>query len=308
MLAPMNDEGDAQLPVVAGVELGGTKALAVLARGDTVLERVRIPTTDPTSTLAALSDQLVSWETQHGGFAAIGIGGFGPLGLDPHRQDFGWVTTTPKPGWANVDVRGHFARRFGVPIGFDTDVAGAALAEGRWGTSQGCPVHLYITIGTGIGAGVVVDGRPVHGLVHPEIGHIRVRRATNSFPGTCPFHGDCIEGLTSGPAIAARAGVPAEELGVDDPVWHDVAADVAELMAVLILVLSPQRIVLGGGVGNGSGFPLAQIRANTIAVLSDYVAAIDEAEVERLIQQTTLGDDSGPLGATALALLALGLL
>lgn len=305
----MNDERDEHLPVVAGIELGGTKALAVLARGAALVERVRVPTTDPASTLGELSDQLAVWHGRSGRFAAIGIGGFGPLGLDPGRPDYGFVTTTPKAGWAGTDVRGHFAERFDVPIGFDTDVAGAALAEGRWGAARGCPVHVYITIGTGIGAGVVINGHPVHGLVHPEIGHLRVRRrAGDAFPGVCPFHGDCIEGLTSGPAIAARAGSPAERLGSDHPVWADVAAEVAEMMAMLVLVVSPQRIVLGGGVGNGKGFPLEHVRATTAAVLSGYVAALDDRGVELLIQPPALGDDAGPLGATALALSALDLM
>lgn len=308
MISPMDDDSDAQLPVVAGVELGGTKSFAVLARGRALLERVRVPTTDPASTLDALGVQLGEWQTQSKGFAAIGIGGFGPLGLDPRRGDFGLVTTTPKPGWTNTDVHGYFAQRFDVPVGFDTDVAGAALAEGRWGASRGCAVHAYITIGTGIGAGVVVDGRPVHGLVHPEIGHVRVRRPSTAFAGICPFHGDCIEGLASGPAIAARVGSAGAELGAAHPVWIEVAAEIAELMAVLVLVLSPQRIVLGGGVGTGAGFPLDGIRATTSALLSGYVAALDDDGVDRLIQSPGLGPDAGPLGAAALALSALGLL
>lgn len=309
MISPMDGERGEHPPVVAGIELGGTKALAVLASGATLLERVRVPTTDPSSTLGALSDQLTQWHGRSEKFAAIGIGGFGPLGLDPGRHDYGFVTTTPKAGWADTDVRGHFAKRFDVPVGFDTDVAGAALAEGRWGAARGCPVHVYITIGTGIGAGVVVGEVPLHGLVHPEIGHLRVRRRVDDlFAGVCPFHGDCIEGLTSGPAIAARAGSPAETLPSDHPVWADVAAEIAEMMAMLILVVSPQRIVLGGGVGNGTGFPLDQVRATTAAVLSGYVAALDDRGIEQLIQPTALGDDAGPLGAAALALAALGLL
>lgn len=221
--------------------------MAVVARGVIVLERTRVPTTDPASTLGALADQLTSWRAQSYEFAAVGIGSFGPVGLDPRRPNFGHVTTTPKPGWADADVRGHFAERFDVPVGFDTDVSGVAVAEGRWGAAQACSVIVYLTIGTGIGGGVVVDGRPVHELVHPEHGHIRVRRrASDQFPGSGSFHGDCIEGLASGPAIAVRAGAPADELGRDHPVWNDVADELGELLAVLVLTVSLERIVIGG--------------------------------------------------------------
>jgi len=292
-------------PLVAGVELGGTKSFVVLAQGSVLLERVRVRTVDPVSTLRALSDQLTEWRNGGDAFAAIGVASFGPLGLDTHRHDFGFVTTTPKFGWANVDVRGHFADRFDVPVGFDTDVAGAALAEGRWGAAQDCAVHVYITIGTGIGAGVVVDGRPVHGLVHPELGHLRVRRAHPEFAGICPFHADCIEGLASGPAITARAGKSVESLGPDHPVWSEVAADIAEVTAMLTLVLSPQRIMFGGGVGLAGSFPLTCIRTKTLALLGGYVAALDATRIEELVAPPGLGNDAGPLGAAALALNAL---
>ncbi len=164
------------------------------------------------------------------------------------------------------------------PIGFDNDVNGAALAEVRWGAAQGCSVAVYLTIGTGIGGGVVVDGRPMHGLVHPEHGHLRVRRrADDDFPGVCPYHGDCIEGLASGPAIAARAGGRAPTLPPEHPVWIDVASELGELMAALVLTLSPQRIVVGGGVGFGQRWLLPRIHEATLARLAGYVAAVDAA-------------------------------
>lgn len=282
--------------------------MAVVARGTTILERTRVPTTDPASTLGAIVDQLTSWREQGYEFAAIGLGSFGPVGLDPRRSDFGYITTTPKPGWTNTDVRGHFAERFETPIAFDTDVSGVALAEGRWGAAQGCSVIVYLTIGTGIGGGVVVDGRPVNGLVHPEHGHIRVRRRANdAFPGSCPFHGDCIEGLASGPAIAARAGAAADTLGNDHPVWIDVARELGELLAVLVLSVSPERIVIGGGVGSGQRWLLPRIRHATVDSLGGYVAAIDSVGIERLIVSPGLGDDAGPLGSVALGLGILGL-
>lgn len=303
--APVDDSAP-DLPLIAGVELGGTKALAVLSRGPDLIDRLRVPTTDPASTLSALSEQLAAWHADVGPIAAIGIGSFGPIGADPDRADFGLVTTTPKPGWRDTDVRAHFAERFDLPIGFDSDVTGAALAEGRWGASRGCSVHVYITIGTGVGGGIVIDGAPLHGLVHPEVGHLRVRRRPDdTFGGSCPFHGDCIEGLASGPAIAARTGHPAEALGPEHPVWLDVAAELAELMALLVLTVSPERIVIGGGVAGGKPFLLDQIRGHTASFLADYVAGLDEPSVRALIQAPELGDDAGPLGTVALGLRAL---
>jgi len=293
--------------LVAGIELGGTKALAVLTRGPTVVARTRIPKTDPRTTLDALSSQLSEWAARGNEFEAIGIGSFGPVGLDPRRSDFGHVTTTPKPGWRNADVRGHFAQRFDVPIGFDTDVNGAALAEGRWGAARTCSVHCYLTIGTGVGGGIVVNGRPVHGLVHAELGHVRVRRRiTDTFPGTCPYHGDCVEGLVSGPAIAARTGQSGEQIDRGHPVWDDVAAELGQLMAMLVLTVSPERIVLGGGVGIGQQWLLPSIRGAMVEALGGYVAPIDVSTATELIVPAGLGDDAGPLGATAVGLLAAG--
>jgi fructokinase len=292
-------------PLVAGIELGGTKSVALLGRATDVVERIRIPTDDPATTLDALSSHLLTWRAAHQ-FVAIGIGSFGPVGLDRGRADFGHVTTTPKPGWADVDVRGHFADRFDVPIGFDNDVNGAALAEVRWGAAQGCAVAIYLTIGTGIGGGVVVDGRPLHGLVHPEHGHFRVRRrADDDFPGACPYHGDCIEGLASGPAIAARAGGRAPTLPPEHPVWADVACELGELMATLVLAISPQRIVVGGGVGYGQRWLLPRVREATLRTLAGYVAALDARAIESLVVPAGLGDDAGPLGAVAIGLDAL---
>jgi fructokinase len=290
-------------PLVAGVELGGTKAVTVIGRGAEIVERCRIATGEPGTTLDAIADQLWSWREGGHDVEAIGIASFGPVGLDPRRADYGHVTTTPKPGWAGTDVVGHLGSRFDVPVAFDNDVNAAALAEVRWGAARGCSVAVYITIGTGIGGGVVVDGRPLHGLVHPEHGHLRVRRrADDGFPGVCPYHGDCIEGLASGPAIAARAGVPAESLPAEHPVWGDVAGELGHLMALLVLSLSPQRIAIGGGVGYGQRWLLPRVRDAALGTLAGYVAALDPITIGELIVPTGLGDDAGPLGAIALAL------
>ena len=292
-------------PLIAGLELGGTKCLALLAEGTRIVDRVRIPTTTPAKTLAALDAVLARWWAATP-YAALGIASFGPLGLDPARADYGHITTTPKPGWAGTDVLGHFRRAVAVPIGFDTDVTGAALAEYLWGDAQGLDVNLYITIGTGIGGGAIVNGRPLRGLLHPEIGHIRVPRAPgDTFPGTCRLHGDCVEGLASGPAIAARAGRPATDLPADDPVWRNVGQELGQLCATLILALSPQRIALGGGVTGGHPDLLAMIRAAALAALNGYVAPVDAERMETLIAAPTFGDDAGPLGAIALGQAAL---
>lgn len=292
--------------LIAGVELGGTKAVALIARGAEIIVQRRIPTGEPEATLGALSDQIASWERAHGRIAALGVASFGPLGLDPARADFGLITKTPKAGWSDIDVLGHFRNRFPVPLGFDTDVAGAALAETIWGGAKGCDVVVYLTIGTGIGGGLVVDGRPVHGMVHPEIGHLRIRRAPgDDFAGACPFHGDCLEGLASGPAIAARAGAPAEDLPESAPVWGKVAAEIAEAAAMLILTLSPRRILVGGGVPGGKPFLFPMIREAVAERLAGYVAGLTPAALVEVIGPPGLGDRAGPLGAVALGLMAM---
>ncbi len=290
-------------PLTGGLELGGTKCIALIARGHRIVDSLTVPTSEPGPVLETLTAWLAAVAEP---LAAIGIASFGPVGLDPRRADFGHITTTTKPGWANVDVLGAVRARFALPVGFDTDVAGAALAEGRWGAAQGCGVQVYLTIGTGIGGGVVIDGRAVHGLMHPEIGHVRVRRvAGDSFAGHCPFHGDCLEGLAAGPAIAARTGTDAAALAPDAPVWQLVATELAELMTTLIMTLSPERIVVGGGVGHGQPQLLPLIRAATAGLLAGYVPALDAAGLERLICAPGLGAQAGSLGAIAVALDAL---
>lgn len=292
----------AAAPVVAGVELGGTKCIAIIARGREILQRAQWPTgDDPDETMGAIADWL-SDAAQDEPFAALGIGSFGPLCLDPAAPDYGRIVNTPKPGWSGADLIAGLAGRFGVPVALDTDVAGAALAEGRWGASVGCPVHVYLTIGTGIGGGIVIDGKPLHGAFHPEFGHVRVRRTVgDEFAGICPVHGDCLEGLASGPAIAARAGQPAGTLPSDHPVWRTVAAEIAELMASLILTLSPHRIVIGGGVGQGQPALLAQIQAATADALVGYLPGQRLADLQRVIVAPGLGADAGVYGAIALA-------
>ncbi|WP_066964341.1 ROK family protein [Rhizorhabdus dicambivorans] len=286
----------------AGIELGGTKAIALIVRGRRILASARFPTGQPEQTLGVIGDRLEAWQAEHGRPEALGIASFGPVGLDRSRADYGHITSTPKPGWQGTDLVGHFRKRFGLPIGFDTDVAGAALAEHRWGAARGCDVAIYITIGTGIGGGVIVNGEPLHGLIHPELGHLRVRRtAGDDFAGVCPFHGDCLEGLASGPALGARAGMDGAAIPDDHPVWDRVAAELAEAMAMLMLTLSPRRILIGGGVFQHRQGVLARVRARTAERLNGYVAGVGEAELAGIIMPPALGDRAGPLGAIALA-------
>jgi len=291
--------------LIAGIELGGTKSVAVLARGDTILDRLIVPTAEPDTTLT----MLTGWIAEHHAadpVAAIGIASFGPINLSPEHSAFGRIGATPKPDWSHVDVYGRVASQFDLPIGFDTDVAGAALAEGRWGAAQGCDDHIYLTIGTGVGAGIVVDRRIVHGAGHPEAGHIRVRRVPGDlFAGSCPFHGDCLEGLVAGPALSARTGLLADAIGPDHSVWLKVVAELAEAMATLIFLLAPQRIVLGGGVAIKRAALLPLIVARTGALIGDYLPGYAPGTMASVIVPAALGTDAGPLGAVALGQAAL---
>lgn len=293
--------------LVAGLELGGTKCVAVLARGPQILALESVPTTTPDETLGALDRHLRSWWSEQP-FASLGIASFGPLGLDPDGADFGQITITPKPGWAGVSILGRYRALFPVPVGFDTDVNGAGLAEYRWGAARNCNSLAYLTIGTGLGGGVLIHGQPVHGRIHPEIGHLRLRRAAgDGFAGICPFHGDCLEGLISGPAIAARTGVSAASLAADHPVWSHVVHDLGELVALLVLTVSPRRILIGGGVGGGITHLLPQVHVAAMNALGGYVAGMDASTLAGIVRPPGLGQRAGPLGAIALGLAACGL-
>ncbi len=295
-----------QTPLLAGIELGGTKAIAVLARGRTIVARESFPTTaDPAATLAAVVAVIGGWHAQ-APLAAIGIASFGPVALDPQSPGYGEILDTPKPGWAGFDVVGSVRQAIDVPLAIDTDVNAAALAEGQWGGSQGCRVHAYVTIGTGVGGGIVVDGQPVHGFLHPEIGHMRVPRvAGDAFAGACPFHGDCVEGLVAGPALAARTGLAGADIADDHPVWSNVAQELGDFFANMLVSFAPERIALGGSVVLGRPSLLPAIQAVVARRLAGYLPAQDVAPEAR-IALALLGADAGPLGAIALAERALG--
>jgi fructokinase len=284
-------------PLIAGIELGGTKCNCILARGPGAIEdEVRIPTTSPAETLAAIAAVLDGWS----GFQAIGIASFGPISIDRTAGEYGSITSTPKPGWSHTDVVGPIERRFGVPVGFHTDVVGAALAEARWGAAAGLADIAYVTVGTGVGVGMIAGGKPVDGLTHAELGHVRpVRSAGDDWIGNCPFHGACIEGLCAGPAIAARTGIKAEDLAADDPAWDLVSAALGELLATLVLTGVPRRIVMGGGVMVGTSHLFPRVRAAMTKSLGGYVA-LPEVAQETYVVPPALGNNAGPLGAVLL--------
>ncbi len=290
-------------PLIAGVELGGTKCVVMLASGaDEVIDERRIPTTTPEATLAAIEAVLDNWS----GFAAIGIASFGPVGIDLASADYGHITVTAKPGWSGTDVAGRLAKRYAVPTGFHTDVVGAALGEARWGAGQGLSDLAYVTVGTGVGAGMIAAGRPVDGLTHGELGHIRpVRLPGDDWIGTCPFHGACVEGLASGPAIAARSGRNGADIRPEDPVWDGVTHAMVQLLHILALTGVPRRIVLGGGVVVGNPHLLPRLRDGLARSLGGYVALPAIADTETFVVPAALGDRAGPLGAIVLGILAL---
>ena len=260
--------------------------------------RVQFPTTTPVETLG----RVVEYFRQQAPLTAIGVACFGPVDVDPTSATFGHITTTPKEGWRQANVVGALRAALQVPVGFDTDVNGAALGERTWGAGRGLRTFLYLTIGTGIGGGGMVEGRLMHGLIHPEMGHMRVPRSPgDSFEGTCPFHKDCWEGLASGPAIEARSKKPAQELAPEDPAWELEARYLALGVANLVCTLSPERIILGGGVMHHAGL-IGRVRKGVQGLLNEYIqAAALREEIEQYIVLPALGDDAGILGAIALA-------
>jgi fructokinase len=288
-----------------GIEAGGTKFVCVVTDDwSTVLAETRFPTTTPGETLGRV---IAFFEEQNRVLpepvAAIGVACFGPIDPQPMSPGFGYITTTPKPGWANTPVVQPLEERFGVPVAFDTDVNAAAFGEGKWGAAAGLEDFLYLTVGTGIGGGGVTNGRPMHGLIHPEMGHIRIPHdlARDPYPGCCPYHGDCFEGLAAGPALSARWGQPGDTLPVDHPAWALEAHYLALALQSFICTLSPRKIILGGGVMQQAQlFPM--LRKETQALLNGYVHAPEMLEkIDQYIVPPGLGGRAGVLGAIALA-------
>ncbi|MFQ5347089.1 MAG: ROK family protein [Rhodothalassiaceae bacterium] len=294
----------AEAPLVGAVEIGGTKIICLVGSGpDDIRAEVRLPTRGPGESIA---DILTFFRQQAtlGPLARLGVASFGPVDLDPASPRWGHITATPKAGWSDTDLAGVLARELSVSVQFDTDVNGAALAEGRWGAAKGLADYVYVTVGTGIGGGIVVNGRLVRGTLHPEIGHMVVPhdRTADPYAGCCPFHSDCLEGLASGPAIAARWGAPGAELAPDHPAWALEADYLSVLAANLLFLLAPERILFGGGVMENRWL-LDLVRKRTGARLGGYLRPpAPGGGLDCVIGAPGLGQRVGPLGALALAL------
>lgn len=292
---------DAQL--FGGIEAGGTKFVCALGSGpDDLRAESRFATTTPEETIGR-AIAFFQEQRQKQPLIAVGIASFGPVDPAPHSPSFGYITTTPKPGWAHTNFAGKVGQALGVPVGFDTDVNVAALGEHRWGAAQGLDTFIYLTIGTGLGGGGMVNGQLIHGLVHPEMGHIRVPHDWQKDPyaGSCPYHGDCLEGLAAGPALAGRWGQPGETLPDDHPAWELEAHYLALALVNFVCTLSPQRVIMGGGVMDKT-FLFPMIRRQVRDLLNGYIQAPDVLEnIDRYIVPPGLGNRSGVLGAIALA-------
>ena len=290
-----------------GIEAGGTKFVCAVGTGpDDIRAEIRLPTESPDITMGRVIDFFRAQQEQHD-IAAIGVASFGPVDPNPDSETFGHITNTPKPGWANTPVAPTLRDAFEVPIGFDTDVNVAALGEHRWGAAQSVDTFVYLTIGTGIGGGGMVDGNLLHGLIHPEMGHIALPHnwERDPFAGTCPFHGDCWEGLANGPALEERWGQPGESLPPGHEAWSLEAHYIALGVTSIMMILSPQMVVLGGGVMEQEHlFPL--IHQEVKSQLNGYIQSptiLDRPD--KYIVPPALGGRSGVLGAIALAQRAL---
>lgn len=283
--------------MLGGIEAGGTKFVCGVGSGPEDLEIAQFPTTSPQETL----DKVIGFFRQHS-VPALGIASFGPVDLDISSPSYGRITSTPKAGWSNCDLLGEIKSAMRVPVAFDTDVNGAVLGEARWGAARGLQDAVYITIGTGIGGGALVGGRVIHGLVHPEMGHLRIPHdIRDSFAGNCPYHGDCFEGLAAGPAMQARWGKAARELPVDHPAWPLEARYIALGLANLTFALSPRRFLLGGGVMQQPHL-FGLIREEFARLLNGYVRHRDILDgLDEYIQPPQLASQAGVLGALVLA-------
>jgi fructokinase len=286
--------------LIGGIEAGGTKFVCAVGTGpDDIRAETRFPTTMPEETIGRAIAFFRECREQVDPLAAVGIAAFGPLDPNPASPTYGYITSTPKPGWVNTDFVGALRAALDVPVGFDTDVNGAVLGEWCWGAGQGLNNILYLTVGTGVGGGALVNGRPLHGLLHPEMGHIAIPHdfAVDPFPGYCPYHGDCLEGLASGAAMNARWKQRAETLPSEHPAWELEAHYLALALQTFICTLSPERIILGGGVMQQPQL-LAAVRRKVLDNLNGYVQSpAILSDIDHYIVAPGLGVLAGVLGA-----------
>jgi len=288
--------------IIAGVEAGGTKFVCGVGTDEgEVLERVSFSTTLPDETIHQAVDCLVAMRNQYA-WQSLGLASFGPIDLHRESPSYGYITSSPKLTWQQVNIVGLLEQALGTQVYFDTDVNAAALAEQRWGAAKVKESVVYITVGTGVGGGALVNGKLVHGILHPEMGHMPIRSMSN-FQGICPFHKSCLEGLASGPAMQARWGVPAEELPPDHPAWQEEANHLAQGLVSIISILSPGIIVLGGGVMNQTHL-LPLVRQAVQDLLNGYIAVPEITKhIDQYIVPAGLGSNAGLLGAMALTLI-----
>lgn len=287
---------------IAAIEAGGTKFICGIGNENgEIFEKISIPTTIPEETMKKVIEYFKGKE-----FEVMGVACFGPIDPVKSSKTYGYISKTPKPNWTDYDIIGELKKNFNVPMEFDTDVNGAALGESLWGAGKGLSSVMYITVGTGIGAGAVINGRMLQGLTHPEMGHIFVKRNENDkFKGRCPFHSDCLEGLASGPAIEDRWGEKGYNLEDKNEVWELETYYLAQALINYILILSPQRIIMGGGVMKQKQmFPL--IRKNVKEFLNGYVHKKEILEdIDNYIVYPELEENAGLMGSLALGSLAL---
>ena len=282
---------------LGALEAGGTKMVCAIGdENGNIFEQVSIPTTTPEETMPKLISYFKDKEIE-----ALGIGCFGPIDPDPRSKTYGYITSTPKLAWADYNIVGAFKEALGCPVGFDTDVNGSVLGEVTFGQAKDKSCVIYITIGTGIGAGIYIEGKLLHGMLHPEAGHVLMhRRDDDSYEGKCPYHKTCFEGLAAGPAIEERWGRKAFELKDRDEVWDLEAYYIAEALSNYILTLSPEMIILGGGVMHQEQlFPL--IRKHVAEMLNGYIKTEELENIESYIVPASLNDDQGIMGCLELA-------
>ncbi len=280
------------------LEAGGTKMVCAIGNENgEILEQKSIPTTTPEETMPAILEYFKDKE-----IASIGIACFGPIDLNKNSETYGYITSTPKIPWRNYNIVGAVKDALKIPVGFDTDVNGSLLGEVTWGCAKGLTDAVYFTIGTGVGAGIMTNGKMLHGMLHPEAGHVKmVPRSGDTYKGKCPYHGTCFEGMAAGPAIEERWGAKAIQLADREEVWDLESYYIAQALMGIVLTLSPQKIILGGGVMHQKQlFPM--IREKMLKELNGYIQAKELADIDNYIVPASLNDDQGIMGCIKLAM------